>query len=316
MKAIITTGWGPQSRLTLADVPEPREPGPDDVLVKVHATSVNPTDWKLNRRIAMLATPMLVKRLPPLFGDDLAGTVLEVGRNVTDFAVGDEVYGMDMRLRTAALAEQTRINRKRVAKKPPSLSFPEAASMPLAAQTALQGLRKGRAQAGSNVLIIGASGGVGTFAVQIAKAMGCHVTAVCNGRNTDFVRELGPDEIIDYTRSEGWHGAGSFHLIFDVASCESPRTCAGLMAENGWFISTGGNARTMLGTPLYRVLGRNAASVVVESRREDLEVLTGMVEKGELRPVIDREYHLADAENAYRRNRGGGCRGKVVIRVP
>ena len=297
MKAIISTGWGPRSRLALADVPEPGEPGPDDVLVKVHAASVNPKDWKINRRIAMTAPPGVVKRLPPLLGDDLAGTVLAVGRNVTDFAIGDDVYGMDMRLRTASLAEKTRINQKRIARKPSSLSYLEAASMPLTAQTALRGLRKGGARAGARVLVIGASGGVGTFAVQIAKAMGCHVTAVCSGRNTGFVSELGADETIDYTKGDDRSGAGPFDLVFDVVSRESPRTCAKMIAEKGWFISTGGNARAMLGTPLYRVLGKNAASVVVESRRQDLEVLTEMVEKGELTPVIDSEFELADADD-------------------
>ena len=316
MKAIISTRWGLKPHLTLADVPEPGEPGPDDVLVKVHAASVNPKDWKINRRIAMVAPPVLMKRLPPLFGDDLAGTVLAVGRNVTDFVVGDEVYGMDMRLRTASLAERTRIDQKRIAKKPPSLSYLEAASMPLAAQTALRGLRKGKAQAGSKVIIIGASGGVGTFAVQIAKVMGCHVTGVCSGRNTGFVSELGADETIDYTQGDYRSRAGSFDLVFDVVSLESPRTCSDLIAPNGWFISTGGNALAMLGTPLHRVLGKNAASVVVESWREDLETLTDMVEKDQVKPIIDSEYDLADTDQAYRRNRGGRCRGKVVIRVP
>lgn len=316
MKAIITTGRSLKPRLTLADVREPAEPGPDDVLVKVHAASVNPKDWKLNYNIARAATPVLVKRLRPLFGDDLAGTVLAVGKKVSDFAVGDEVYGMDMRLRTASLAEKTLINQKRIAKKPPSLSFLEAASMPLAAQTALQGLRKGGAKAGSKVLIIGASGGVGTFAVQIAKVLGCHITGVCSGKNAAFVRDLGADEVIDYTRGDYRQSAGPFDLVFDVTSYESPRTCAALIADNGWFISTGGDARAMLGTPLYRLFGKNAASIVVESWREDLDALTEMVESGRLKPVIDSEFELAEADDAYYRSRGGRCRGKVVIKVP
>ena len=316
MKAIITTGWGLSPRLTLAELPEPGEPGPNDVLVRVHAASVNPKDWKLNYNIAKAATPMLAKRLPPLFGDDLAGTVLAVGSKISDFAVGDEVYGMDMRLRTASLAEQTLINQRRIAKKPASLSFEQAASMPLAAQTALQGLRKGKAKAGSRVLIIGASGGVGTFAVQIAKVMGCHVTGVCSGRNASFVKQLGADETIDYTQGDYRDSVGPFDLVFDVTSYESPRTCARLIADNGWFISTGGDARAMLGTPLYRLLGKNAASVVVESWREDLDTLTDMVEQGQLKPIIDSEFALAEADDAYHRNRGGRCRGKVVIRVP
>ncbi|PKM22451.1 MAG: NAD(P)-dependent alcohol dehydrogenase [Gammaproteobacteria bacterium HGW-Gammaproteobacteria-14] len=315
MKAIVTTGWGFSPRLTVHNVPELGNPGPNDVLVKVHAASVNPKDWKLNYHIAMLASPVLVKKLPPLFGDDLAGTVLAVGSQVTDFSVGDAVYGMDMRLRTASLAEQTLISQKRIAKKPASLTFEEAASMPLAAQTALQGLRKGKVQAGSRVLIIGASGGVGTFAVQIAKVLGAHVTGVCSGKNADFVLGLGADEVIDYTQGEYRKTAGLFDLVFDVTSYESPRSCAALLAENGWFVSTGGDARSMLGTPLYQLIGKNATTVVVESWRKDLDALTVMVDGGKLKPIIDSEFDLLDSEAAYQRNRSGRCRGKVVIRV-
>ncbi|MCH8498979.1 MAG: NAD(P)-dependent alcohol dehydrogenase [Marinobacter sp.] len=315
MKAVLTSGWGFQSRLTVQDKPAPGKPGPNDVLVKVHAASVNPKDWKLNYHIAMAASPLLVKRLPPLFGDDLAGTVLAVGSKVTDFAVGDRVYGMDMRLRTASLAEQTLINQKRIARMPVSLSFAQAAAMPLAAQTALQGLRKGKASAGSRVLIIGASGGVGTFAVQIAKIMGCHVTGVCSGKNVQFVRQLGADDVIDYTLGDYRDTAGPFDLVFDVTSYESPNTCAAMMAANGWFVSTGGDLRSMFFTPLYRLVGRNATTVVVESWRADLEALAAMVDSGTLGPIIDSEFGLADSEQAYQRSRSGRCRGKVVIRL-
>lgn len=315
MKAIISKGWGLKPRLTVSSKPAPGQPGPNEVLVKVHAASVNPKDWKLNYNIARLASPLLVKRLPPLFGDDLAGTVLAVGSKVRDFAVGDRVYGMDMRLRTASLAEQALISQKRIAKMPVSLSFAEAASMPLAAQTALQGLRKGKARSGSRVLIIGASGGVGTFAVQIAKVLGCHVTGVCSGKNADFVRQLGADEVIDYTVGDYRQSVGPFDLVFDVTSFESPDSCAAMLAEHGWFISTGGDARSMLGTPLYQLRGRKATTVVVESWRADLQELAAMVDSGKLKPIIDSEFDLADSEQAYQRSRSGRCRGKVVIRV-
>ena len=315
MKSVVTSGWGLKPRLTVSSKPAPGKPGPNDVLVKVHAASVNPKDWKLNYHIAMLASPLLVKRLPPLFGDDLAGTVLAVGSKVRDFAVGDRVYGMDMRLRTASLAEQTLIDQKRIAKMPVSLSFAEAASMPLAAQTALQGLRKGKARSGSRVLIIGASGGVGTFAVQIAKVLGCHVTGVCSGKNAEFVRQLGADEVIDYTEGDYRQSVGPFDLVFDVTSFESPDSCAAMLAEHGWFISTGGDARSMLGTPLYQLRGRKATTVVVESWRADLQELATMVDSGKLKPIIDSEFELTDSEQAYQRSRSGRCRGKVVIRV-
>ncbi len=315
MKAIIAYGLGLKPCLALADVPEPGRPGPDDVLVKVHASSVNPKDWKLNYPLASATRPIRVVRPQAMFGDDLAGVVLAVGRRVTDFGPGDAVFGMDMRFRTAALAEKTLIDHQCIALKPWSLSFVEAAAIPLAAQTALQGLRKGQAEAGRRVLIIGASGGVGSFAVQIAKALGCHVTAVCSGSNIGLVRELGADEAIDYTLGDFRHNAGTYDLVFDVVSRESPRSCSGLIADGGWFISTGGTARSMLGTPLFRLLGKKADSMLVQSRRADLETLADMVEKGQLKPVIDSEFKLADAHQAYRRSRSGRCRGKVVIRI-
>ena len=222
MKAIVTTGWGLNAKLTLTETDAPQQPGPDDVLVQVHAASVNPKDWKLNYHLVVAATPVGIKRLPPIFGDDLAGVVIAKGRNVRHFEIGDAVYGMDMRLRTASLAEQAIISQHRVAKIPRGLSFNEAASLPLAALTALQGLRKGGARAGKSVLIIGASGGVGTLAVQIAKQMKLHVTGVCSTRNLDFVRELGADALIDYTQGDYRKTAGEFDIVFDVTSYETP----------------------------------------------------------------------------------------------
>ena len=315
MKAVTTSGWGLSARLVLENIPAPSRLGPNDVLVQVHAASVNPKDWKLNYHAAVAFTPLLVNKLPPFFGDDLAGVVIDKGSKVRDFEIGDAVYGMDMRPHTASLAELTRIDQKRIARKPPSLTFQQAAAMPLAAQTALQGLHKGKAEAGKKVLIIGASGGVGTFAVQIAKAIGLHVTGVCSGRNADFVRQLGAEEIIDYTQGDYRKTSGSFDLVFDVTSYESPLSCDALIADDGWFISTGGDARSMLVTPFYRVFGKHCGTVVVESWKRDLDTLSALVESGKLRPIIDSVFSLAQSQEAYDRSRTGRCRGKVVIEV-
>lgn len=315
MKAIATAGWGPKTILTVTETAAPSKLGADDVLVEVRAASVNPKDWKLNYHLAMVATPLLTKRLPPLFGDDLAGVVVDRGAQVSDLQIGDEVYGMDMRLRTASLAERAVINQQRVAKKPTNLSFNEAASLPLAALTALQGLRKGGASAGKSVLIIGASGGVGSLAVQIACHMGMHVTGVCSTRNLDFVRELGAESVIDYTQGDYRKTAGEFDIVYDVTSYETPLTCKALLGRSGHFISTGGQGVSMVATPLYRLLGKKADSVVVESYRDDLNYLTDLVETGVLKPIIDSIYALADSDAAYQRNRSGRCRGKVVIEV-
>ncbi|QQD17153.1 NADP-dependent oxidoreductase [Spongiibacter nanhainus] len=315
MKAIATAGWGPKTKLVLSEMPAPFSLGDEDVLVEVHAASVNPKDWKLNYHLAMAATPLGTRRLPPLFGDDLAGVVVDKGTRVQGLDVGDEVYGMDMRLRTASLAEQAVINQQRVAKKPKSLSFTEAASLPLAALTALQGLRKGGAEQGKTVLIIGASGGVGSLAVQIAKYLGMQVTGVCSTRNLEFVKQLGADAVIDYTQGDYRKSAGAFDIVYDVTSYETPLTCKVLLGENGHFISTGGQGLSMVATPLYRLLGKKANSVVVESYREDLGYLTELVELGALHPVIDSVYSLVDSDAAYARNRSGRCRGKVVIEI-
>lgn len=312
MQAITTRGWGVRPRLGLSERPEPT-PGPDDILVDVHAASVNPKDLKLNYQLARLVTPWGVRALPPLFGDDLAGVVVAYGKQVRDFQPGDAVYGMDMRLRTATLAERAVIDQRRVAKKPKSLDFVQAAAMPLAALTALQGLRRGQAKPHDQILIIGASGGVGTFAVQLAKDMGCQVTGVCSGRNQSLVRELGADQVIDYTQGNYRHGAGRFDLIFDVTSYETPTTVSALRKPGGWFISTGGHGRAILQTFLSR--DERASLIRVESWRKDLEDLATLVDSGRLRPVIDSQFSLADSESAYARSRSGRARGKVVIAV-
>lgn len=315
MKAVMTSGWGLSAKLVVEDRKAPARLGANDVLVQVHAASVNPKDWKLNYHLAVLATPLFIKKISPIFGDDLSGIVIAIGSNVTDFAIGDAVYGMDMRLRTASLAEQTRISQRRIAKKPAKLSFAQAAAMPLAALTALQGLRKGKTKPGSSVLIIGASGGVGCFAVQIAKAMGAHVTGVCSNRNSEFVLSLGADAVIDYTQGDYRQQVRPFDLVFDVTSYETPLTCSKLMAKNGYFISTGGDGASMFGTPFYRLLGKNAGTVVVESYREDLEELAALVESGKLTPIIDSQFPLSESEQAYARSRTGRSRGKVVINI-
>ena len=315
MKAVTTSGWGLKAQLIVAEFAEPGRLGPDDVLIQVHAASVNPKDWKLNYHAAAFTPPSIRRIARPLFGDDLSGIVVDKGSKVVDFDIGDAVYGMDMRPRTASLAELTKINQQRIAKKPPSLSFCDAAVMPLAALTALQGLRIGHASKGCSVLIIGASGGVGCFAIQIAKAHGCRVVAVCSGRNAELVRQLGADDVIDYTAGDYRNGSGQFDLVFDVTSYETPASCAPLLAPSGYFVSTGGHAKSVIGTQWHRLRGKNAAAVVVESWRSDLQQLTELVESGELRPIIDSTFELANSEQAYQRSRSGRARGKIAIEI-
>ncbi|MGB0921408.1 MAG: NAD(P)-dependent alcohol dehydrogenase [Alphaproteobacteria bacterium] len=312
MKAVVLSGIGKSKRFAVVDKPTPK-PEAHQVLVKVHAASVNPKDWKLNTKIGALRAPFGTGFAKPVLGDDLAGTVVEVGSQVKSFKIGDRVYGMDMRLHTVSLAEFAIIDEVRLAPMPSNLSFNEAAAYPLAAQTALQGLRQGGAGEGSAVLIIGASGGVGTFAVQIAKAMGCHVTAVCSGRNAELVSSLGADVLIDYTAVDFKAEAGQFDMIFDVTSYETPGSCKNLMKENGHFVSTMGHMRANIAT---RFADKERASIVtVESWRDDLDALTAWTEGGQLKPIIDSTYPLAQSKEAYQASQSGRARGKIVIEV-
>lgn len=312
MKAITTRGLASNTHLQIADFKTPT-PGAGDVLVRVHAASVNPKDWKLNFNLARLATPIGARFAGPVFGDDLAGEVVSVGRNVNTFKPGDRVYGMDMRPRTASLAEYAVISQRRISHLPAGLGFADAAAVPLAGQTALQGLRKGGAGLGSSVLIIGASGGVGTYAVQIARLLGCHVTAVCSTRNIELVEQLGADHVIDYTAGDYRESAGAFDMVFDVTSYENPARCAAMLKPQSHFVSTMGNGHALRGTLLAR--HSNASLVVVESYTRDLETMGDWLAAGQVTSVIDSTFSLAQAQQAYDRSRTRRARGKIVIEV-
>jgi len=316
MKAATTQGFGKRSRLVIVDKPQP-DIGPDDVLVEVHASSVNPKDWKLNQSISSLIPSLGWLPRPFIIGDDLAGVVVAKGDNVKNLAIGDAVYGMDMNYRTAACAEFARISAGRIAKKPLSLSFKQAAASPLAGLTALQGLQIGKAGKGTRVLIIGASGGVGTFAVQIAKAMGACVTGVCSGRNAALVSDIGADEVIDYTQENFKQRQDEFDLVFDVTSFHSYASCSGLMKADGIFVSTGGNAKAVASSLRDRWLRKQKQSrnVWVNSNTKDLEKLAEYLDQGQVKPVIDSEFGLEEIDLAYQRSRSGHAVGKIVIAI-
>ncbi len=290
--------------------------GDDDVLVEVHASSVNPKDWKLNTNFSSLV-PHIAGRAPNIIGDDLAGVVLECGKKVTAFSVGDQVYGMDMNWRTAACAERAIISQRMVARKPDKLSFGEAAAVPLAGLTALQALRLGNTQAGSKVLVIGASGGVGSFAVQIAKALGAAVTGVCSGKNQSLVLGLGAGSVIDYTQGDYRRETRDFDVVFDATSYETPQSCASLLQNDGFFVSTGGQATAYTGWATAKLLpGQHQAKIVmVKSNTADLDALRELIEAGKVRVVIDSEFSLGDIEQAYERSKSGRARGKIVINI-
>ena len=321
MRAIVQHKYGSPEVLELQEVDKPIV-GDDDVLIRVHAAGVNPADWHY-----MTGTPTLVrigggglskpKRSIP--GLDLAGRVEAVGRNVTEFQRGDEVFGENAR----GYADYACVPPERVVRKPSSLTFEQAAAVPIAALTALQGLRdKGHLQASQKVLINGASGGVGTFAVQIAKAYGATVTGVCSARNVEMVRSIGADHVVDYTRGDFTETQERFDVILDTVGTRELSDLKRLLTTEGTYVGVGGPKTSfrllsrMFKMFVTSVVGsQKMVSMLARQTKEDLVVLQEMLESGEVTPVIDRTYPLSETPEALRYLGEGHVRGKVVITV-
>jgi len=323
MQAIVYDEFGPPDVLRLADV-NPPTPKEREVLIKVRAAAVNPLDWHFIRGEPAIMR-MSGKPKAKIPGVDVAGTVEALGPNVTRFRIGDEVYGSCR----GALAELACASEDWLARKPARLSFEQAAALPVAAFTALQALREyGRVQPGQSVLVNGAAGGVGTFAVQIAKALGANVTGVCSARNLELVRSLGADHVIDYAAQDFTTQAPRYDLILAVAGNATVRDMRRALTPRGSVVVVGGgvgrdpdNGITMSGllglmfVALASRLGRRRVSMVLgrQIRHDDLEALTKLVEAGSLKSVIDRTYPLAAAADAIRYLEAGHVRGKVVV---
>lgn len=320
MRAAIRNRYG---ALELAEIEQP-EPAEDEVLVRVRAASVNPADWYalMGRPYAMRPATGLLRPREPRLGTDFAGTVEAVGANVTEFEPGDEVFGG----RTGALAESVCVRAARgIVSKPAGLSFEQAGAVAVAGLTALQGLRdKGRLQPGQHVLVNGASGGVGTFAVQIAKALGAEVTAVCSPRNAEQARTLGADHVVDYTRDDFTRGGGRYDLIFDVAGSRSWSQLKRVLAPHGVLVVVGAPKGNAVLGPLGHILAirlaslggsRKAVFFVAQVTKADLLVLRELLEAGTVTPVVDRVYPLAEVAVAFRYLGEGHARAKVVVTV-
>ena len=312
MRAIFYRRPGPPDVLEYGDLPEPAI-SDRQILVKVHAAGVNPVDGKMRR--LRIRPPWL--RFPIIPGSDLAGEAARVGQKVTRVRPGDAVYAMLSPFSGGACAEYAAVPEGLAARKPGNLTFDEAAAVPLAGLAALQGLRDlGKIQSGQHVLINGASGGVGSFAVQIAKAYGARVTAVASHHSVDFVKNLGADRVIDYRLQDFTQSDARYDLIFDAVASRSFRECTSILAPTGVYVSTLPSAGTILRMVIGPIVrGQRARLLTVRARGVDLEVLTQLIEAGKVRPYIDRIFPLPKTAEAHAYSETGHARGKLVIHV-
>ena len=323
MKAIVYTQYGPPDVLRLQEVEKPT-PQNNQVLIKVHAASVNALDWHLLTADIFLVRLMsggLLKPKNKILGADIAGRVEAIGRNVKQFKPGDEVFGDIFAGGTGGFAEYVSSPESALALKPANLSFEEAAAVPVAAITALQGLRdQGQIQPGQKVLINGASGGVGTFAVQIAKSFGAEVTAVCSARNLDQARSLGADHVIDYTQEDFTKSGQRYDLILAVNGYHPLSAYKRALTPKGIYVMAGGSPTQifqamLLGSWMSESGGKKMGGVSATANQKDLVMLKGLLEVGKVVPVIDKRYLLSEVPEALRYLGAGHARGKVVVIV-
>lgn len=312
MKAILYRRYGPPEVLEYAEAPEPQIKD-RQILVRVHSASVNPVDWKF--RSGKPRIPFL--RLPRIPGLDIAGEVARVGKAVTRFKAGDAVYGMLPAFSGGGCAEQAALPERNAALKPRRLTFDEAAAVPVAGLTALQGLRDhGRIKNGDRVLINGASGGVGSFAVQLAKAFGAEVTAVTGASNREFVKDLGADRVVDYTEVDFTRIDRRFDIVFDAVANRSFGSCRRILAPKGIYLKTLPDASTLLGAVLSPLFGGKRAGLVnVRPRGADLEFLSDWFEAGKIRPAVTKIFPLSKTAEAHAHSETGHARGKIIVQI-
>ncbi len=322
MKAIVQTEYGSTQMLSLQEVDQPVVPD-NGVLVRVHAASVNAGDWHLMRGTPFFIRLIFGGLLKPkikILGTDVAGRVEAVGKDVTQFQPGDEVFGSLSECGFGAFAEYVCATEAALVLKPANTSFEEAATVPGAALPALQGLRDFGLVAGQKVLIVGASGGVGSFAVQIAKALGAEVTALCSTKKIDMVRSLGADCVIDYTQADVTRQGQHYDLIFDAAAYRSVFDYLPALTPEGTYVLVGGSTARFfqvmfLGQWISRLGRRKVKCLALKPDRADLIVLRDLIEAGKISPFIDRRYNLSEVPAAIRYLEQRQVRGKVAISV-
>jgi NADPH:quinone reductase-like Zn-dependent oxidoreductase len=323
MKAIVRHQYGPSDVLELADLPKPI-PADDEVLIRVRAAGLNPFDWHIMRGTPWFLRLFTGIRKPKSvrLGADVAGTIVGLGKGVTEFQLGDEVFGTA----DGALGEYVCGSVSALVGKPANLGSEECAAVPIAALTALQALRdKGRIKPGDHVLINGAAGGVGTFAVQIARWQGAHVTGVCSTRNVELVQGIGADRVIDYSREDFARSDDRHDIVFDLVGNRSLADFRKALKADGVFIGCGGGgpetrASALLTGMLKQMIAgwfarQKIVGVLAKRSKADMEILRELLRNGVIKPVLDRTYSLAEVPEAIRYLEGGHARGKVVIGI-
>ena len=322
MKAIVGDTYGSPDVLELRDIDKP-EIGDEEVLVRVRAAGVDRGVWHLMTGLPYLTRLAFGLRAPknPVLGMDVAGVVEEVGENATRFRPGDEVFGIGK----GTFAEYASVREEKLAHKPASLTFEEAAVLAISGLTALQGLRDhGRTEPGQEVLVIGASGGVGIYAVQIARAFGANVTGVCSAAKSEMVRSIGADHVLDYTREDFADGERRYDVILDIGGSSSFSRLRRALTPTGTLVLVGGEgggrwlgivSRLLRARLLSPFVGQNLRTFISSENHEDMTSLAELVESGKLNPVIDRTYPLAEVPEAIRHLEEGRARGKLAIAI-
>jgi len=320
MKAIVYTKYGPPEVLQYKDVEKP-VPRDNQALVKIKAASLNAADWHLLRADPFMARFFsgLLKPKHTILGADIAGVVEATGKDVKNFKPGDEVFGDMFTSGLGGLAEYVCANKDALAMKPANISFEEAAALPVASGTALQGIRDmGHAQQGAKVLVNGASGGVGTFAVQIAKALGAEVTAVCSTKNIEQARALGADFVIDYTKEDFTKNGKQYDLILAANGYHPIAAYKASLSPKGIYLMSGGAGKQMfeamvIGPFISEKAGRRLGGLSAKVTGKELLFLKELVEAGKIKPVIDRKYPLSETRQAFKYLEEGHARGKIII---
>lgn len=313
MKAVVINQYGSTDVLQYQEVEEPKTK-PNQLLVKVYATSVNPIDWKIRKGMLKIITG---NRFPMILGLDVAGEVVAVGEKVMRFKPGDQIYADIASLPGGAYAEYAAVPEKNAALKPTNMTYEQAAAVPVTALTALQALRdQGKIKPGAKVLINGAAGGVGSFAVQIAKVLGAEVTAVCSAKNLELVKSLGADRVIDYNQQDFTQKPGQYDIIFDTVSKQSFSRCKHILTASGIYVATLPTLDSLLqGSLTTFIPGKKAKLILTNANGRNLDELKYLIEAGKIRSVIDRTYPLAELAAAHAYSETERAAGKIAIVV-